>query len=33
MQTISWMKDADAGMARARTEKKPVLMDFSAAPM
>jgi hypothetical protein len=33
MAIISWIKDPDAGLAQARSEKKPVLMDFSAAPM
>jgi uncharacterized protein YyaL (SSP411 family) len=30
---ISWTKDADAALARAKKEGKPVLLDFSAAPM
>lgn len=30
---IEWMKDPDAAFERARRENKPVLLDFSAAPM
>lgn len=30
---IQWSHDLDARLARARTEEKPVLLDFSAAPM
>ena len=33
MSRIEWLKDVDAGIARARTMGKPVLLDFSAAPM
>jgi len=33
MATIEWLKDADAGLAQARATGKPVLVDFSAAPM
>jgi len=29
---VHWLKDADAALAQAQTEKKPVLIDFSAAP-
>jgi len=29
---VNWMKDADAALAEARTSKRPVLIDFSAAP-
>lgn len=29
---LQWMKDADAAMERGRSEHKPVLLDFSAAP-
>ena len=29
---VHWMKDADAALAEAKTNKKPVLIDFSAAP-
>ena len=30
--TVAWNKDADAAMAEAKAEKKPLLVDFSAAP-
>jgi len=30
---INWLKDADAALDRAKRERKPVLLDFSAAPM
>jgi hypothetical protein len=30
---ISWMKDVDAALDRGKREGKPVLLDFSAAPM
>jgi uncharacterized protein YyaL (SSP411 family) len=29
---VHWMKDADAALAEAKTNKKPLLVDFSAAP-
>ncbi len=29
---VNWNKDADAALAEARESKKPVLIDFSAAP-
>ncbi len=29
---VQWNKDADAALAEAKTNKKPVLVDFSAAP-
>jgi len=29
---INWIKDADAALAAAKTNKKPLLVDFSAAP-
>ena len=29
---VTWLKDADAALAEAKTSKKPVLIDFSAAP-
>jgi uncharacterized protein YyaL (SSP411 family) len=32
-ETIQWMKDGDAALAEARRSGKPVLLDFSAAPM
>jgi uncharacterized protein YyaL (SSP411 family) len=33
MADISWNTDIDAAFARARQDDKPVLLDFSAAPM
>lgn len=30
---IQWRRDADAAMAEATSGTKPVLLDFSAAPM
>jgi hypothetical protein len=30
--SVSWNKDADAALAEAATKKKPLLVDFSAAP-
>lgn len=30
---IQWRSDADAAIADAKREGKPVLLDFSAAPM
>ena len=33
MANITWLRDADEGLAKARAEGKPVLLDFSAAPM
>lgn len=29
---VQWLKDADAALTQARTSKKPLLIDFSAAP-
>ena len=29
---VQWMKDADAALAEAKMSKKPLLVDFSAAP-
>lgn len=29
---VNWNKDADAALAEAGEAKKPVLIDFSAAP-
>lgn len=29
---VHWMKDADAALAEAKTNNKPLLVDFSAAP-
>jgi len=33
MAEINWLKDADAALAQAKTAQKPILLDFSAAPM
>jgi uncharacterized protein YyaL (SSP411 family) len=33
MATINWTTDVDAALRQARTSNKPVLLDFSAAPM
>ena len=30
---VQWNKDADAALAEAKSKKKPVLIDFSAAPL
>ena len=29
---VEWKKDVDEGLAEAKAAKKPVLLDFSAAP-
>lgn len=29
---VQWNKDAEAALAEARSSKKPLLIDFSAAP-
>ncbi len=29
---VQFLKDADAALAEAKSSKKPVLVDFSAAP-
>jgi uncharacterized protein YyaL (SSP411 family) len=29
---VNWNKDADAALAEAKAQKKPLLVDFSAAP-
>ena len=29
---VGWKKDVDAALAKAKTEKKFLLLDFSAAP-
>jgi uncharacterized protein YyaL (SSP411 family) len=29
---VEWTKDVDGALARAKSEHKPVLLDFSAAP-
>ncbi len=33
MATINWFKDVDSTLTQAKTAQKPVLLDFSAAPM
>jgi hypothetical protein len=33
MAAISWIKDVNAALTNAKAERKPVLLDFSAAPM
>ncbi len=30
--SVNWIKDADEALNRAKEEKKPLLVDFSAAP-
>jgi hypothetical protein len=30
--SIPWTKDVDAALARGKSENKPILLDFSAAP-
>jgi len=30
--SVQWTKDADAALAQAKETKRPVLVDFSAAP-
>jgi hypothetical protein len=32
LMAVSWNKDIDAALNQARTQHKPVLVDFSAAP-
>lgn len=32
-RTIPWLRDADQAFAEAKRTHKPVLLDFSAAPM
>lgn len=29
---VHWLKDADAALAEAKTDKQPLLIDFSASP-
>ena len=29
---VNWIRDADVALAAAKSESKPVLIDFSAAP-
>jgi hypothetical protein len=31
--SIEWKKEVDAALAEARSAKKPLLLDYSAAPM
>jgi thiol:disulfide interchange protein len=31
-ETISWQRDVDAALAQAEQEKRPLLLDFTAAP-
>jgi hypothetical protein len=31
--SIAWNKDIDAALAQARAAKRPLLIDFNAAPM
>jgi len=33
MAEISWLKNVDAALKQAKGTGKPVLLDFSAAPM
>jgi len=33
MPEIRWQKDVDAALKEAKAVRKPVLLDFSAAPM
>ena len=33
MAKINWRHDVDAAFADAKSQKKPVLVDFTAAPM
>jgi len=30
---IEWLKDVDASLAEAKRQGKPVLLDYTAAPM
>jgi uncharacterized protein YyaL (SSP411 family) len=30
--SITWQRDVDAALARAKAENKPLLLDFTAAP-
>jgi len=29
---VNWIRDVDAALEQAKTENKPLLIDFSAAP-
>lgn len=33
MATIEWLQDVDSALAGAKSAQKPILLDFSAAPM
>jgi uncharacterized protein YyaL (SSP411 family) len=33
MAEIQWIRDADQALAQARKQNKPLLLDFTAAPM
>ncbi len=33
MANISWREDVDAALSDGKSEGRPVLLDFSAAPM
>jgi hypothetical protein len=33
MAEIQWRKDVDASLREAKEKQKPLLLDFSAAPM
>lgn len=33
MADIQWLKDVDSALKQAQAAKKPLLMDFNAAPM
>ena len=33
MENINWRDDVDAALADAKRENRPLLLDFSAAPM
>ena len=30
---IQWLKDVDAALAEAKRQSKPILLDYTAAPM
>jgi hypothetical protein len=32
LMSVNWSKDADAALAQAAEEKRPLLIDFTAAP-
>ena len=33
MAEIQWIRDADQALAQAKQQNKPLLLDFTAAPM